>query len=72
MYFKTCENNNSNIIRNVTVIIFRSNILILMNIVSNISYILGKRFCRHSKNILCSLGEAGKKKTTQKELIVWP
>ena len=38
------------------VIIFRPNIfLILINISSNISQILGKIFCRHSTNVLCLL-----------------
>ena len=38
------------------VIIFRPNVLILINIFSNISKILGKIFCRHSTNVLCLLG----------------
>ena len=32
MYLKYCENNNLNVIRNVLVIIFRPNVLILINI----------------------------------------
>ena len=61
---KYCENNNSNIIRNVMVIIFRPNVLILVNISSIISQILGKMFCRHSTNVLCLLVVA--KKTTKR------
>ena len=38
------------------VIIFRPNVLILINIFSNISQILDKIFCRHSTIFLCLLG----------------
>ena len=32
MYLKYCENNNLNVLRNVLVIIFKPNVLILINI----------------------------------------
>ena len=38
------------------VIIFRPNVLILINIYSNLPQILGKIFCRDSTNVLCLLG----------------
>ena len=42
MYLKYCENNNLNVIRNVLVIIFRPNVLILINI-----------FQKHLMNTFC-------------------
>ena len=44
MYLKYCENNNSNVIRNVLVIIFRPNVLILINI-----------FQKHLMNNFCNI-----------------
>ena len=44
MYLKYCENNNLNVIRNVLVIIFRPNVLILINI-----------FQKHLMNNLCNI-----------------
>ena len=44
MYSKYCENNNLNVIRNVLVIIFRPNILILINI-----------FQKHLMNNICNV-----------------
>ena len=44
MYLKYCENNNLNVIRNVLVIIFRPNVLILINI-----------FQKHLVNNLCNI-----------------
>ena len=44
MYLKYCENNNLNVIRNVLVIIFRPNVLILMNI-----------FQKHLMNNFCNI-----------------
>ena len=38
------------------VIFFRSNVLILIDILSNISLIMVKILCRHSTNVLCLLG----------------
>ena len=42
MYLKYCENNNLNVIRNVLVIIFRPNVLILINIFQKL---LMNNFC---------------------------
>ena len=44
MYLKYCENNNLNVIRNVLVIIFRPNVLILINI-----------FQKHLINNFCNI-----------------
>ena len=44
MYLKYCENNNLNVIRNVLVIIFRPNVLILINI-----------FQKHLMNNFCNI-----------------
>ena len=44
MYLKYCENNNLNVIRNVLVIIFRPNVLILINI-----------FQKHLMNTFCNI-----------------
>ena len=44
MYLKYCENNNLNVIRNVLVLIFRPNVLILMNI-----------FQKHLMNNFCNI-----------------
>ena len=44
MYLKYCENNNSNVIRNVLVITFRPNVLILINI-----------FQKHLMNNFCNI-----------------
>ena len=44
MYSKYCENNNLNVIRNVLVIIFRPNVLILINI-----------FQKHLMNNFCNI-----------------
>ena len=44
MYLKYCENNNLNVIRNVLVIIFRPNVLILLNI-----------FQKHLMNNFCNI-----------------
>ena len=44
MYLKYCENNNLNVIRNVLVMIFRPNVLILLNI-----------FQKHLMNIFCNI-----------------
>ena len=44
MYLKYCENNNLNVIRNVLVIIFRRNVLILINI-----------FQKHLMNNFCNI-----------------
>ena len=44
MYLKYCENNNLNVIRIVLVIIFRPNVLILINI-----------FQKHLMNIFCNI-----------------
>ena len=44
MYLKYCENNNLNVIRNVFVIIFRPNVLILINI-----------FQKHLMNNFCNI-----------------
>ena len=44
MYLKYCENNHLNVIRNVLVIIFRPNVLILINI-----------FQKHLMNNFCNI-----------------
>ena len=44
MYLKYCENNNLNVKRNVLVIIFRPNVLILINI-----------FQKHLMNNICNI-----------------
>ena len=44
MYLKYCENNSLNVIRNVLVIIFRPNVLILINI-----------FQKHLMNNFCNI-----------------
>ena len=44
MYLKYCENNNLNVIRNVLRIIFRPNVLILINI-----------FQKHLMNNFCNI-----------------
>ena len=44
MYLKYCENNNLNVIRNVLVIIFRPNVLILINL-----------FQKHLMNNFCNI-----------------
>ena len=44
MYLKYCENNNLNVIRNVLVIIFRPNVLIIINI-----------FQKHLMNNFCNI-----------------
>ena len=44
MYLKYCENNNLNVIRNVLVIIFRPNVLTLINI-----------FQKHLMNNFCNI-----------------
>ena len=44
MYLKYCENNNLNVIRNVLVIIFRPNVLILIYI-----------FQKHLMNNFCNI-----------------
>ena len=44
MYLKYCKNNNLNVIRNVLVIIFRPNVLILINI-----------FQKHLMNNFCNI-----------------
>ena len=44
MYLKYCENNNLNVIRNVLVIIFMPNVLILINI-----------FQKHLMNNICNI-----------------
>ena len=44
MYIKYCENNNLNVIRNVLVILFRPNVLILINI-----------FQKHLMNNFCNI-----------------
>ena len=44
MYLKHGENNNSNVLRNVLVIIFRPNVLILINI-----------FQKHLMNNFCNI-----------------
>ena len=44
MYLKYCENNYLNVIRNVLVIIFRPNVLILINI-----------FQKHLMNNFCNI-----------------
>ena len=44
MYLKYCENNNLDVIRNVLVIIFRPNVLILKNI-----------FQKHLMNNFCNI-----------------
>ena len=44
MYSKYCENNNLDVIRNVLVIIFRPNVLILINI-----------FQKHLMNNFCNI-----------------
>ena len=44
MYLKYCENNNLNVIRNVLVIIFRPNVLILINI-----------FQKHLMKVFCNI-----------------
>ena len=44
MYLEYCENNNLNVIRNVLVIIFRPNVLILINI-----------FQKHLMNNFCNI-----------------
>ena len=44
MHLKYCENNNLNVIRNVLVIIFRPNVLILINI-----------FQKHLMNNFCNI-----------------
>ena len=44
MYLKYCENNNSNVMRNVLVILFRPNVLILINI-----------FQKHLMNNFCNI-----------------
>ena len=44
MYLKYCENNNLKVIRNVLVIIFRPNVLILINI-----------FQKHLMNNFCNI-----------------
>ena len=44
MYLKYCENNNLNVIRNGLVIIFRPNVLILINI-----------FQKHLMNNFCNI-----------------
>ena len=44
MYLKYCENNNLNVIRNILIIIFRPNVLILINI-----------FQKHLMNNFCNI-----------------
>ena len=44
IYFRYCENNNHNVIRNVLVIIFRPNVLILINV-----------FQKHLMNNFCNI-----------------
>ena len=44
MYLKYCENDNLNVIRNVLVIIFRPNVVILINI-----------FQKHLMNNFCNI-----------------
>ena len=44
MYLKYCENNNLNVIKNVLVILFRPNVLILINI-----------FQKHLMNNFCNI-----------------
>ena len=58
---------NSAIIRNIMALIFRSNVLILVNIFSIISKIKGKTFYGHSTYALCLLGVAkGKENNTKR------